>query len=159
MPIRRVFHLSSPNRGRSHVEFKDALSRRWRRAKSPNYIRFPRKGGSDWIKLTSDLYTYYPWGLKSGTKFAETGGIESMTYFGYVSPVALAGQAATYLNSADKPPEVFYYFPGQRRTRRMPTYSYDAPQIGYENQYNVDESYTFSGLLDRFDWKLVGKKN
>ncbi|MBX9410388.1 DUF1329 domain-containing protein [Pseudomonas baetica] len=118
----------------------------------------PRKGGSDWIKLTSDLYTYYPWGLKSGTKFAETGGIESMTYFGYVSPVALAGQAATYLNSADKPPEVFYYFPGQRRTRRMPTYSYDAPQIGYENQYNVDESYTFSGLLDRFDWKLVGKK-
>lgn len=118
----------------------------------------PRKGGSDWIKLTSDLYTYMPWAAKSGTKFADAGNVEAMTYFSYVSPVALAGQAATYTSSADKPAEVFYYFPGQRRTRRMPTYSYDAPQIGYENQYNVDESYTFSGLLDRFDWKLVGKK-
>ena len=40
----------------------------------------------------------------------------------------------------------------------MPTYAYDAPQIGFENQYTLDEPYVFNGLMDRFDWKLVGKK-
>ena len=60
--------------------------------------------------------------------------------------------------SQGKPQEAHYYFPGQRRVRRMPTYSYDSPQIGMDNQLNVDESYMFSGPMDRFDWKLAGKK-
>ncbi|MFX4366072.1 DUF1329 domain-containing protein, partial [Acinetobacter baumannii] len=54
--------------------------------------------------------------------------------------------------------EVFYYFPGQRRVRRMPSYSYDSPQIGFENQYTMDEPTMFWGAMDRFEWKLVGKK-
>jgi hypothetical protein len=40
----------------------------------------------------------------------------------------------------------------------MPTYSHDSPQIGMENQYTLDEPNVFNGTLDRFDWKLVGKK-
>jgi hypothetical protein len=40
----------------------------------------------------------------------------------------------------------------------MPAYAYDAPQLGYENQYLVDEAFMFTGALDRFNWKLVGKK-
>ncbi|MCT9826632.1 DUF1329 domain-containing protein [Pseudomonas veronii] len=118
----------------------------------------PRKGSSDWIKVTADQYTYLPWAAKSGTTFAEAGRVENYIYFNYISPAAMAGQAATFTGAADKPAEAFYYFPGQRRTRRMPAYSYDAPQIGYESQYNIDESYVFAGLMDRFDWKLVGKK-
>ncbi|MCJ2385513.1 DUF1329 domain-containing protein, partial [Lactiplantibacillus plantarum] len=39
-----------------------------------------------------------------------------------------------------------------------PSYAYDAPQIGFENQYTVDEGWLFNGQLDRFDWKLVGKR-
>jgi len=42
--------------------------------------------------------------------------------------------------------------------RRMPAYSYDAPQIGLDNQYTIDESNIFYGPMDRFDWKLVGKQ-
>jgi hypothetical protein len=40
----------------------------------------------------------------------------------------------------------------------MPTYAYDSPQIGMENQYTLDEPLVFNGTLDRFDWRLVGKK-
>lgn len=40
----------------------------------------------------------------------------------------------------------------------MPSYGYDAPQIGFENQYAIDEARMFIGTLDRFDWKLIGKK-
>jgi len=119
----------------------------------------PRKGSSgDSLKFVSDTWFYYPWGEKNGTTFAAVDRTEGMNYFTYKAPAALAGQGAMFTGYAAKPAEVFYYFPGQRRTRRMPTYSYDAPQIGFDNQYNIDESYVFSGLMDRFDWKLVGKK-
>lgn len=118
----------------------------------------PRKGSSDWIKITADQYTYYPWGIKGGTTFADVSRVEAMLYFSFLQPAAMAGQAATFTSAADKPAEAYYYFPGQRRTRRMPSYSYDAPQLGYENQYNIDESYVFAGLMDRFDWKLIGKQ-
>ena len=55
--------------------------------------------------------------------------------------------------------ETFYYFPGQRRVRRMPSYAYDSPQIGMENQYTVDKPYVFNGTLDRFDWKIVRQED
>ncbi|WP_204275204.1 DUF1329 domain-containing protein, partial [Stenotrophomonas maltophilia] len=60
----------------------------------------------------------------------------------------MAGEQAT----------TFYYLPGQRRVRRMPSYSYDAPQIGLDNQYTVDEANVFFGTMDRFDWKLIGNQ-
>lgn len=118
----------------------------------------PRKGSSDWIRLVADNWFYFPWGYRSGTTFTKAGQVEARTYFSFLSPAALAGQSVMYTSYAVAQAEVFYYFPGQRRVRRMPTYSYDAPQIGFDNQYNVDEAYVYSGLMDRFDWKLVGKK-
>ncbi len=42
--------------------------------------------------------------------------------------------------------------------RRLPSYAYDAPLIGFENQYPADMFQIFSGNPDRFDWKIVGKK-
>ena len=85
--------------------------------------------------------------------------VEYYAYFAYSSPTALAGQALAIAFPLDQPgSETFYYFPGQRRVRRMPSYSYDSPQIGMENQYTLDEPFVFNGTIDRFDWKLVGKK-
>lgn len=84
--------------------------------------------------------------------------MEYHTYFNYTSPTALAGQALIVSSYLNKTSDVFYYFPGQRRVRRMPSYSYDAPQVGFENQYTLDEPRVFNGTPDRFDWKLVGKK-
>lgn len=118
----------------------------------------PRKGGSEWIKPTGDLSLYMPWGAKGDVLFSKVDRMEALTYFGYISPPALAGQAAIVTSQAGQPQETHYYFPGQRRVRRMPAYAYDAPQIGYDNQYTMDEPIVFSGALDRFDWKLVGKR-
>lgn len=79
-------------------------------------------------------------------------------YFSINSPAALAGQSFVQRQYYDKDSETYYYFPGQRRVRRMPPYTHDAPLIGFENQYLIDDSNMFNGSLDRFDWKLVGKK-
>lgn len=119
----------------------------------------PRKGASEWIKAVSEQTVFYPWGAKGSTALSTLPQVEFYTYYAYVAPTALAGQALSITYFLDKPgTETFYYFPGQRRVRRMPSYAYDAPQIGMENQYTMDEPYVFSGSLDRFDWKLVGKK-
>jgi hypothetical protein len=119
----------------------------------------PRKGGTEWIRATSEQTLYMPWGAKGSTQLAKLPPVEYYTYFAYNAPAALAGQALTVAFFLDQPgSETFYYFPGQRRVRRMPAYAYDAPQIGMENQYAMDEPFVFNGTLDRFDWKLVGKK-
>jgi hypothetical protein len=119
----------------------------------------PRKGSTDWINYGFDQTFYWPWAAKGSRKLSEFGKTRTHTTFGYRSPPALAGQAGVVTDYIDKPgTEVFYYFPGQRRVRRLPTYAYDAPQIGFENQYAMDEVQVFIGAIDRFDWKLVGKK-
>lgn len=119
----------------------------------------PRKGSSEWIKAGSQQTVFFPWGGKGSVNLSTLPGVEYYTYFAYSSPTALAGQALAIANFLNQPgSETFYYFPGQRRVRRMPAYAYDSPQIGFENQYTLDEPFVFNGTMDRFDWKLVGKK-
>ncbi|NML25923.1 DUF1329 domain-containing protein [Zoogloea dura] len=119
----------------------------------------PRKGADEWIKATSEQTLFFPWGAKGSKPVSKLPDIEYSTYLTYNTPTALAGQAFVLSLFLDQPgSETFYYFTGQRRVRRMPTYAYDAPQIGFENQYLVDEPFVFNGTIDRFDWKLVGKK-
>lgn len=118
----------------------------------------PRKGGGDWLRISNDLSFFTPWGKKGSALFSSVGRIETATYFSFLEPAALAGQAAVQIAMAGEQASTFYYFPGQRRVRRMPAYSYDAPQIGMDNQYTVDEANIFFGPLDRFDWKLIGKQ-
>lgn len=50
------------------------------------------------------------------------------------------------------------YSPGQRRVRLAPEFKYDTPSPGYGGAMYFDETYLFSGRPDRFDWKLVGRK-
>ncbi|MGR6654717.1 DUF1329 domain-containing protein [Pseudomonas mosselii] len=117
----------------------------------------PRKGG-EWLRQSSDTFFFTPWGKKGSALFSSIGRLENATFSSYREPAALAGQAGVQTTVAGEQASTFYYFPGQRRVRRMPSYSYDAPQIGLDNQYTVDEANVFFGAMDRFDWKLIGKQ-
>ncbi len=48
--------------------------------------------------------------------------------------------------------------PGERRVRRAPSLSYDIPDPDADGYENLDEYYIFFGGLDRYDFKLLGKK-
>ncbi|MCA8031264.1 DUF1329 domain-containing protein [Burkholderia cepacia] len=123
-----------------------------------NTLISPRPGSSDWIDVVSHQTLYFPWGKKGANAVQSDGALFSI-YFAYESPAALAGQGLVQtFNFANNETPTYYYFSGQRRVRRMPSYDYDAPQIGFENQYTVDEPWLFNGDIDRFDWKLAGKK-
>ncbi|OXI33529.1 DUF1329 domain-containing protein [Burkholderia aenigmatica] len=118
----------------------------------------PRPGGGDWIDAISSASEYFPTGKAGKTTPDNVDQFSQGTFFAMNSPAALAGQAFVQRQYFNKDAETFYYFPGQRRVRRMPAYTHDAPAIGFENQYLIDEANMFFGSIDRFNWKLVGKK-
>ncbi len=118
----------------------------------------PRPGGGEWIDAISTATQYFPSGALGKHTPQDVNQFSLGTYFQITSPPALAGQAYVQRQFFDKDPETFYYFPGQRRVRRMPAYTHDAPAIGFENQYLTDEAGMFYGAIDRFNWKLAGKR-
>ncbi|WP_204360094.1 DUF1329 domain-containing protein [Ralstonia sp. GX3-BWBA] len=118
----------------------------------------PRPGSNEWIDVISPQHAFVPWGKPGKTTPQDVDQLSSAAFFKMESPPALAGQAFVQRQFFNKPSETFYYFPGQRRVRRMPAYTHDAPVIGMENQYLIDEANMFYGTIDRFNWKLVGKK-
>lgn len=54
--------------------------------------------------------------------------------------------------------KVWFYTPGQRRVRMAPEFSYDVPVASYGGVIFWDEILGFVGRMDRFDFKLQGKK-
>ncbi len=67
------------------------------------------------------------------------------TYYDYLNPVATSRRA-------------WSYSPGQRRVRVSPDFAYDTPTDSSGGVETFDDATMFSGKLDRFDFKLVGKK-
>jgi len=57
------------------------------------------------------------------------GGVDFFVYYAYSKPAALAGQGFVGTIGMNKDPEQYYYFPGQRRVRRLPSYTFDTPLI------------------------------
>ncbi|MDH4570963.1 DUF1329 domain-containing protein [Pseudomonas sp. BN414] len=62
-----------------------------------------------------------------------------------------------YINAVTQPRQAWQYTPGQRRVRRAPTVGYDSP-TGAGGFRVYDEDRLFNGATDRYDWKIVGKK-
>ncbi len=48
--------------------------------------------------------------------------------------------------------------PGEHRVRKGPSLSYDTPDADASGYENLDEYYVFFGGLDRYDFKLLGKR-
>ena len=78
-----------------------------------------------------------------------------------MAPPRVAGD--TYLlldsiNSIKQPRTAYRYFAGQRRVRRAPVLAYDTPIPTTRGLHTFDDFDMFYGAPDRFEWKLVGKK-
>ncbi len=77
------------------------------------------------------------------------------------APSRLAGVGSgivDYLDMDTKPRRAWSYTPGQRRVRLAPEFAYDTPVASLGGATLFDELWMFSGKMDRFDFKLVGKK-
>lgn len=62
------------------------------------------------------------------------------------------------LDLGAKERQAWQYLSGQRRVRRAPTIAFDTPDFVASGQNYFDEVFMFLGSLERYDWKLVGKR-
>ncbi|MBK3463599.1 MAG: DUF1329 domain-containing protein [Pseudomonas sp.] len=86
-----------------------------------------------------------------------------LTFFkqSVTAPARLAGNVLLVhetLDQVKEPRLAWIYNAGQRRVRRAPQVAYDGPGTAADGLRTSDNFDMFSGAPDRYDWKLVGKK-
>lgn len=118
-------------------------------------------GGSASSLPTPNEYFLHPWYEQSGKLRKET--YNAVHGFTSVLQDPPSSAGIVFLNyymhhAADGGQKVWFYTPGQRRVRAAPEFAYDIPIASYGGVLLWDEIHGFTGRMDRFDFKLVGKK-
>ncbi|MBI5767511.1 MAG: DUF1329 domain-containing protein [Verrucomicrobia bacterium] len=78
-----------------------------------------------------------------------------------ISPARLAGTiliAQETMDQVKEPRRAWVYNAGRRRVTRAPQVAYDNPGTAADGQRTSDQFDMFNGAPDRYEWKLVGKK-
>jgi hypothetical protein len=78
----------------------------------------------------------------------------------YSGPQRRAGEAFLLIDSVDPlkaPRKTWSYVPGQRRAKRVDVPD-DAPHSSSSGAYINDDAFVYTGVLERYDLKLLGKR-
>lgn len=77
------------------------------------------------------------------------------------APARLAGEVLLVQETIDQAKEArraWVYNPGQRRVRRAPDVAFDNPGTNADNLRTADQFDMYNGSPQRYNWKLVGKR-
>ncbi|MNF61058.1 hypothetical protein D3C84_426900 [compost metagenome] len=77
------------------------------------------------------------------------------------APARMAGSVLLIhetLDQVKEPRMAWAYNAGQRRVRRAPQVAYDGPGTAADGLRVADNADMYNGAPDRYDWKLIGKK-
>ncbi len=78
-----------------------------------------------------------------------------------IAPARLAGEILLVHETLDQAKEnrrAWLYNPGQRRVRRAPNVAFDNPGTGSDGLRTSDQFDVYNGSPERYNWKLVGRK-
>lgn len=78
-----------------------------------------------------------------------------------VAPAKVAGQVLLIRDPQDfstTKRKAWVYSPGQRRVKRAPQVLYDNPWTASDGLATNDQKFGFNGPTDRYNWKLLGRK-
>ena len=113
------------------------------------------------LATTGETFQEYP--IYVGTKSDAYKGTD--LYYriklNYQAPARRAGESLIVqdaVNPLEQPRRAWQYLPGQRRVKLAPDIAYDTPNPGSAGQTTYDDAFVFNGAMDRYDFKLVGKK-
>ncbi len=135
------------------LKFKGVSVRRWGNQAAPTAT-----GAYTPIRIREELLGLY-W--KEGNKIADINNVLTYFYQEVLAPARLAGNVLLVhetLNQEAQQRQAWVYNPGQRRVRKAPNVAYDNPGTASDGLRTNDMTDMFNGAMDRFDWKLVGKK-
>lgn len=80
----------------------------------------------------------------------------------YDAPARRAGEKLLLIDPTDFSGSAgrrgYQYLKGQRRVRRAPAVAFDTPNPGTSGLATYDDAFIFNGSPERYDWKLVGRK-
>lgn len=79
----------------------------------------------------------------------------------YTGPARRAGEGMLIVDPLDyatKDRRAWTYLPGQRRVKVAPDLGHDTPNAGTSGATTFDDTFVFNGSMERYDFKLVGKK-
>jgi hypothetical protein len=78
----------------------------------------------------------------------------------YTGPARRAGEGLLIVDPLDtgKGRRAWSYLPGQRRVKVAPDLAHDTPNPGTSGATTFDDTYIFNGSMERFDFKLLGKR-
>jgi hypothetical protein len=120
---------------------------------------FPQRNGEYTLVRITDQVAFPSW-LPDMTKDKAE---NTLLVFKAVTsaPARLAGNVLLVHDTLDQVKEArmaWQYNPGQRRVRRAPQVAYDSPGNNADGTRTSDDFDMYNGSPDRYDWKLVGKK-
>ena len=118
----------------------------------------PHASGDYFMTQIEDLFLF---NQDAGNAAKDNGNI--LFYFrqSVLAPARLAGTELLVHETVDQVKEprlAWLYAAGQRRVRRTPNVAYDSPGTASEGMRTTDNFDIFSGAPDKYDWKLMGKK-
>ncbi|MEN6359753.1 MAG: DUF1329 domain-containing protein [Smithella sp.] len=114
-----------------------------------------RSGRATETGRSSDNYDYPYWDTKTNLPYAYLNFIE------FTAPARMSGQLMMWHEPLDRSTtdaKVWQYLPGQRRVKMAPEVAFDTPNTATSGAMTYDDTYMFNGSMERYDWKLVGKK-
>jgi hypothetical protein len=126
-----------------------------------NQMIVQNNGEYQLTKIIEDVQ--FPYASIKNPQAITAGNGEYLEYLSHVvAPPRLAG---TYILVHDKigtgaeGRAAWLYSPGLKRIRRAPTVCCDNPYEGTDGHQFYDQVDMFNGVLDRYTWKIVGKKD
>jgi hypothetical protein len=114
--------------------------------------------------LAVEAYAYWAWPIYDPKRAGKVLSATEPYWYNkllYVGPARRNGEALLLVDSVNplkEPRKAWQYLPGQRRVKLAPDLAYDTPNPGAAGAGTYDDVSVFNGAIDRFDWKLVGKK-
>lgn len=102
----------------------------------------------------------YPYNFKNVTPDNFSGLVEQSAIT-FTAPPNEAGGKATFAFSTNPGRQKnisFEYLVGEGRIRQAPDVEYDVPNSQADDMINYDETDLFTGAMDRYNWKLIGKQ-
>ena len=135
------------------VRYRGASVQRWN-----NQFAVTTSGGYNQVKIREDVT--FPYNRQGATPQ----GLDNIIiYFLQIvtAPARLAGTITLVHETMDQvkePRRAWQYNPGQRRLRRAPNVGYDNPGTAADGLRTNDQTDTYNGAMDRYTWKIVGKR-
>jgi hypothetical protein len=120
------------------------------------YHSFPVRANGDFYKIGAHEYRIFNQNLDQPQDNLLLG---FLSYF--TAPATLEGTVFLVHEPVDQVKQqraAWIYNAGQRRVRRAPDLNYDNINDGTEGLRTTDQFDAFNGAPDRYDWKIVGKK-